>query len=61
MCHIKNGCIAAAEGGRHMPEEAYVALETLLPTGKGNFLELWAAVDAPREGWTQVVDVPPRR
>jgi hypothetical protein len=47
-----------AGGRRHMPEEVYIALETLLPTGKGQFLELWAAPDSPREGWTQVVDVP---
>lgn len=49
----------AAGDRRHMPEEVYIALETLLPTGKGQFLELWAAPDAPREGWTQVVNVPP--
>ena len=47
-----------AGGGRHMPEEVYIALETLLPTGKGQFLELWAAPDAPRQGWTQVVNLP---
>lgn len=41
-----------------MPEEAYIALETLLPTGKGSFLELWSASDTPRDGWMQVVDVP---
>jgi hypothetical protein len=37
-----------------MPEEAFVAIETLLPTGKGRFLELWAPNNARRAGWTQV-------
>jgi hypothetical protein len=28
----------------------------MLPTGKGAFLELWAAKGAPRPGWTHVVE-----
>ena len=36
------------------PEEALVAIETLLPTGKGKFLELWAAPAALRPGWTHI-------
>lgn len=44
------------EGGWHVPEEAYLALETLLPTGKGQLLEIWAARDARRSGWTLVSD-----
>lgn len=39
-----------------MPEEAFVALETLLPTGKGAFLELWAPRGVHRPGWTHVVE-----
>ena len=50
------GRAGRAEGGWHVPEEAYLALETLLPTGMGSFLELWAARDAFRDGWTFVVD-----
>ena len=36
------------------PEEALVAIETLLPTGKGKFLELWASPEAQRPGWTHI-------
>jgi hypothetical protein len=36
------------------PEDAFKALETLLPTGKGKFLELWAPRGALRPGWTHV-------
>lgn len=39
-----------------MPHEAFVALETLLPTGKGAFLELWAPRGVRRPGWTHVVE-----
>jgi hypothetical protein len=31
-----------------------MAIETLLPTGKGRFLELWAPIGACRPGWTHV-------
>ena len=41
-----------------MPEETFVAIETLLPTGKGSFLELWAPRGVRRPGWTHVVEVP---
>ena len=37
-----------------MPEEAFVTIETLLPTGEGRFLELWAPQGASRTGWVQV-------
>lgn len=40
-----------------MPEETFVAIETLLPTGKGRFLELWAPQGVHRPGWTHVVEV----
>ena len=40
-----------------MPEEAYVALETLLPTAKDQLLELWAQPGSRREGWTQMENV----
>jgi hypothetical protein len=43
-----------AGGALDPPEEALVAIETLLPTGKGKFLELWAAPDVRRPGWTHV-------
>ena len=41
-----------------VPEEAYVAIETMLPTGKGQFLELWAAADdlTTRPGWLHVAE-----
>ncbi|KAK9867049.1 hypothetical protein WJX84_006607 [Apatococcus fuscideae] len=48
-------CIAASPGQPHAtPEEVFIAIETLLPTGKGEFLELWAAKGASKEGWTHV-------
>jgi len=37
-----------------VPEEAFVAIETLLPTGKENFLELYAPIGADRPGSTHV-------
>lgn len=37
-----------------VPEEAFVAIETLLPTGKDKFLELYAPIGAGRPGWTHV-------
>ncbi|CAL5228471.1 g11612 [Coccomyxa viridis] len=37
-----------------VPEEAFYAIETLLPTGKGRFLELWAPYKARRPGWVHV-------
>ncbi len=48
------GCMRRAGGALDPPEEALVAIETLLPTGKGKFLELWAAPDVRRPGWTHV-------
>ncbi len=45
----------AAGGGAGVPEEAFVAIETLLPTGKGKFVELWAPRDVRRPGWTHLV------
>lgn len=44
-------------GRRAVPEETFVAIETLLPTGKGRFLELWAPQGVHRPGWTHVVEV----
>lgn len=58
-CHVVNQSyihLCVAEGGWHVPEEAYLALETLLPTGMGSFLEIWAADGAFRDGWTFVSD-----
>ncbi len=39
-----------------VPVEVFDSIETLLPTGKGKFLELWAPTQAGREGWTHVVE-----
>ena len=39
-----------------VPEEAFHAIETLLPTGKGSFLELWAPCSAARSGWTHIAE-----
>ena len=39
-----------------VPEEAFYAIETLLPTGKGKFLELWAPYRARRPGWVHVAE-----
>jgi len=53
-------CIAASpEGGlvKSIPNETFVAVETLLPTGKGKLLELWSERGAKRPGWTHVVEV----
>ena len=40
-----------------MPAETYTTLETMLPTGAGSFLELWAARGSARPGWTHVAEV----
>lgn len=40
--------------GVKVPEETYVAIETLLPTGRGKFLELWAEKKVTRPGWVHV-------
>ncbi|KAL3145500.1 hypothetical protein ABBQ32_003324 [Trebouxia sp. C0010 RCD-2024] len=51
-------CIQALEGqAKGIPDETFVAIETLLPTGKGKFLELWAARNVQRPGWTHIVEV----
>ena len=39
-----------------IPPTVYRTIETLLPTGKGLFLELWAAGGTRRPGWTHVVE-----
>jgi hypothetical protein len=39
-----------------VPVEVFDSIETLLPTGKGRFLELWAPTQAGREGWTHMVE-----
>jgi N6-adenosine-specific RNA methylase IME4 len=54
-------CLPATFGGNcgpaSAPEETFVAVETLLPTGKGQLLELWAPQGVTRPGWTHVVEV----
>jgi hypothetical protein len=39
-----------------VPAQVFTAIETMLPTGKGLFLELWAAAEAGRAGWTHIVE-----
>lgn len=39
-----------------VPVEVFDSIETLLPTGKDLFLELWAPTQAGRAGWTHVVE-----
>lgn len=39
-----------------VPAEVFKSIETLLPTGKGAFLELWAPREAGRAGWTHIVE-----
>jgi hypothetical protein len=39
-----------------VPAEVFDSIETLLPTGKGLFLELWAPSQAGRAGWTHLVE-----
>ena len=47
---------ATADGHCSIPKEAYKAIETLLPGGHDRLLELWAAPDNVRKGWTQVIE-----
>jgi hypothetical protein len=48
---------STAEGGYStIPKEAYKAIETLLPGGHDRLLELWAAPQNVRKGWTQVIE-----
>lgn len=49
--------VAGRSGAASAPEETFVAVETLLPTGKGQLLELWAPQGVKRPGWTHVVEV----
>jgi hypothetical protein len=37
------------------PREVLSIIETLLPTGMGSFLELWAPQGVSRPGWTHLV------
>ena len=48
-------CRTAGRGFR-VPDEVFVAIETLLPNGKGKFLELWAEQGVQRQGWAHVVE-----
>lgn len=47
---------SAAVARRSVPDETFAAIETLLPTGKGKFLELWAPKGVRRPGWSHVVE-----
>ena len=39
-----------------VPEETYETIETMLPSGKGQFLELWAKPGCIRSGWTHIAE-----
>jgi hypothetical protein len=39
-----------------VPAQVFSTIETMLPTGKGLFLELWASAEAGRAGWTHIVE-----
>lgn len=54
----RKGCGVHAGQAFDVPEETFTAIETLLPTGKGKFLELWAQRGAQRPGWTRVSESP---
>jgi hypothetical protein len=58
---IEDSCYALAGHSARTPEEAFLAIETLLPTGSGKFLELWAPQGASRPGWTHLVEMPPAK
>lgn len=47
-----------ADGGVAVPEAVFSAIETLLPSGMGRFMELWAAPAQCRPGWTHVCERP---
>lgn len=52
-------CLASVrgvDGEVSMPDETFVMVETLLPTGKGQLLELWAPRGVRRPGWHHVVE-----
>ena len=49
-------CVADLQGRRNVPEDAYHAIETLLPQGPGQLIELWAPTPAPRPGWERFVE-----
>jgi len=38
------------------PKFIYELIETLLPLGHGNFLELWSKKSRPRTGWTSIYE-----
>lgn len=48
--------LRCAGQAKSIPDETFVAIETLLPTGKGKFLELWAARNMQRPGWMHIVE-----
>lgn len=57
-CSVANAnAVPCAGQAKGIPDETFVAIETLLPTGKGKFLELWAARNVQRPGWTHIVEV----
>ena len=55
FAHAERSCAGAGQV-LGVPEEAFHAIETLLPTGKGSFLELWAPCSAARSGWTHIAE-----
>lgn len=52
-------CVRAVDGRPWgVPREVYTTIETMLPTGRGAFLELWAQRGVRRPGWDHVVETP---
>jgi hypothetical protein len=50
------GCGVLAGREWDVPVEVFNSIETLLPTGRGRFLELWAPAQAGRAGWTHLAE-----
>ncbi|GMH35742.1 hypothetical protein BSKO_03610 [Bryopsis sp. KO-2023] len=40
-----------------VPEQVYQSLETMLPQGKGKFLELWSDSESARPGWVHMCEI----
>jgi hypothetical protein len=58
LLQLAETCDCGVLAGREwdVPVEVFNSIETLLPTGKGRFLELWAPSQAGRAGWTHVAE-----
>ena len=56
MSNIKHTSPGAGQAFE-VPEETYETIETMLPSGKGHFLELWAKRGYVRPGWTHIAEM----